>query len=329
MEEYAIGLDLGGTNLKGGIVSRNGKITAFMCTTSCIEEGPKKILNNLIKMAASLLKKAVSRHMKVIGIGVATPGIIDPVFGGLTGGAVNLPGWSNTPFMKILYDTLNVPLYAHNDVTATVLGEYWHGAGRGSKNIVMASFGTGIGGGIIIEGKLYGGATGYAGELGHIVVNAGGYSCACGTKGCWEEYASIRGILRTAEKYLNKDSLKQSRIFTIMKEQNKDLSPQIIFDAAKENDAAAMQIVDEIGRNTAVGIGSLINIFNPELFIVGGGIASAGDIYLHTIKVHLPHWTLKDSLEGAQVVLAQLGYEAGLIGASTLVFKNINRYQAF
>lgn len=324
MKEYAVAIDLGGTNLKGGIISGAGDITHYRIIPSEIERGPEKIVKNLTNMIGSLLEKAGAEQKTIQGIGVATPGIIDPVFGGLTGGAENLPGWKNTPFMRIIHDTFNYPVFAHNDVTATVLGEYTYGAGRGEKNIVLASFGTGIGGGIIIDGRLYGGAAGYAGEIGHLVTSFGGETCGCGVKGCWEAYASLGGIVRTVRKHL-KDTLKNSSIFTtITKADDADI-PRILFDAARDDDPAVLEIVDEIGTYTAVGVGSLINILNPELFIIGGGIAEAGSIYLEAIKRHLPNWTLKDSLENVEVVLAKLGYSAGLIGASILVFENINR----
>jgi len=325
MKEYAVAIDLGGTRLKGGIVSSDGDITHYRIISSEIERGPEKIMNNLTSVIADLLENAGIEKKTIKGIGVATPGIIDPVFGGLTGGAENLPGWKNTPFMRILHDTFNYPVFAHNDVTATVLGEYTFGAGKGKKDIVLASFGTGIGGGIIIGGQLYGGAAGYAGEIGHLVTSFGGETCACGVKGCWEAYASLGGIVRTVKKHF-KDTLKKSSMFTTITKANDADIPRLLFDAARDNDPAALDIVDEIGIYTAVGVGSLINILNPELFIIGGGIAEAGTIYLEAIKKHLPDWTLKDSLESVEIVLAKLGYTAGLIGASILVFEDINRF---
>jgi glucokinase len=189
----------------------------------------------------------------------------------------------------------------------------------------MASVGTGIGGGIIIDGKLYDGATGYAGEIGHIVVFADGHRCNCGIRGCWEEYAAIRGILRTAERYMADDAEKTSMIFTLL-DQNGELTPRIIFEAAAHGDTLALRIVDEVGRHTAIGIGSLINVFDPEMVIIGGGIAEAGDIYLNAITAHISEWALEDSLQGVELVLAKLGSRAGIFGAAALVFGNINRY---
>ncbi|MFW6138583.1 MAG: ROK family protein, partial [Spirochaetota bacterium] len=250
-----------------------------------------------------------------------------PCFGGPTGGADNLPGWRNTPFMKHMYSRLGVPVFSHNDVTTITLGEARHGAGNGKNNIVMASFGTGIGGGIIINGKLYEGATGYAGEIGHFCVDKNGFKCSCGITGCWEEYASVRGIIRTAESVLAYSRDKQTLIQEMVAHKHGKLTPEAIFDAAGKNDPVALQIVDEIGSNTARGIGGLINIFNPDLFIIGGGIAGAGKIYLDAIKRHIAEWTLPDSLQSTQLVLARLGDKAGIIGASLLVFENINCYK--
>ncbi len=325
MERYAVCLDLGGTNLKGGIVSGTGHLTSYRSIPAEVEQGPERILRNLIRMANTLLEEAKNASISIEGIGVSTPGIIDTEFGGLTGGAVNLPGWQNTPFMKALFDEFRIPVFAHNDVTATALGEVTYGAGVGRKHVVMASVGTGIGGGIIIDGRLYEGATGYAGEIGHIVAFAGGHTCNCGVKGCWEEYAALRGILRTAQEHLDRDVKQESLIFKKLDEEGK-LTPRVVFDAAREGDALALEIVDKIGSNTAVGLGSLINIFDPDMLIIGGGIAEAGDIYLNAIKTHIPSWSLEDSREGVEIVLAKLGSKAGIFGASALVFGDINRY---
>jgi len=325
MERHAVCLDLGGTNLKGGIVSRKGELSKHRNLPAEVEQGPARILQNLIRMTGMLLREAEKDSIPIEGIGVSTPGIIDTDFGGLTGGAVNLPGWQNTPFMKDLYEEFHIPVFAHNDVTATALGEATYGAGVGRKHVVMASVGTGIGGGIIIDGRLYEGATGYAGEIGHIVTFAGGHTCNCGVKGCWEEYAALRGILRTAQEHLDRDAKRESSIFSTL-DQEGELTPRIVFDAAREGDHLALGIVDEIGRNTAVGLGSLINIFDPDMLIIGGGIAEAGDIYLNAIMTHIPSWSLPDSREGVEIVLAKLGSKAGIFGASALVFCDINRY---
>jgi glucokinase len=325
MSRHAVCLDLGGTNLKGGIVSDQGKLTHHMNRPAEVEKGPEQILKNLTTLSAILLGEAEKDAIHIEGIGVSTPGIIDTDFGGLTGGAVNLPGWQNTPFMKVLYNEFRIPIFAHNDVTATALGEASYGSGVGRNHVIMASVGTGIGGGIIIGGRLYEGATGYAGEIGHIVTFAGGHLCNCGVRGCWEEYAALRGIMRTTQEHLGRDVARESAIFP-MRERAGDLTPRIVFDAARTGDRVALDIVDEIGSNTAVGLGSLINVFDPDMVIIGGGIAEAGEIYLKAIKKHIPGWSLPDSREGVEIVLAKLGSKAGIFGASALVFGDINRY---
>jgi len=326
MERYAIGLDLGGTNLKGSLVTERGEVFEYKSIPSEVEKGPEHLVNILITMSETLLEKAGELCIKVSGIGVITPGVIDPEFGGITGGADNLPGWRNTPFMKMMYQKLKVPIFAHNDVTATVLGEARFGAGKGVKNFIMATFGTGIGGGIVLDGKLYQGITGYAGEIGHLSINFEGTTCTCGIRGCWEEYASTRGIIRIANSILQKENYKNSIIFKIIKEKGRDITPELIFEAARKKDPAALKIVDKVGNRTATGIGGLINIFNPQLFVVGGGISLGGDVYLEAIKKHLPEWTLADSLKAVRVELARLGNTAGVTGASVLVFENINGY---
>jgi glucokinase len=340
MDRYAVGIDLGGTFLKGGIVSERGELLEMRTTPSEVAKGPERILENLLSTARLLVASAKGKGVDPAGIGVVSPGVIDPLFGGIAGGAENLPGWEKIPFMRTMDERFGLPVSAHNDVTSHVLGESRFGAGKGKRNIVMASFGTGIGGGIIVDGALYSGAIGYAGEIGHIAVHAGGHTCACGTKGCWEEYASIRGIQRIARSAIARAVIARSSIArsaitrsetTRLAGDGPELTPEAIFEAARRGDETALAIVDEIGRETAVGIGGLINVFNPEVFIVGGGVAAAGsasgDHYFDAIKKHLPEWTLKFSLRSVEIVKARLGYEAGIIGASVLVFEEINRYR--
>ena len=324
MDRHAIGIDLGGTFLKGGIVSEKGKLLEIHTIPSEAAKGPDRILENLLSTGRRLVERAKERGVDLSGIGVVSPGVIDPAYGGIVGGAENLPGWEKVPFMRTMGECFGLPVSAHNDVTSHVLGEARFGAGRGKRNIVMASFGTGIGGGIIVDGRLYSGAIGYAGEIGHIAVHAGGRTCACGTKGCWEEYASIRGILRTARSIVRSARAPWPG-------EGSALTPEAVFEAARRGDGTALEIVDAIGRETAVGVGGLINVFNPEVFIIGGGIAAAGSaaggLYLAAIHKHLPAWTLKFSLRSVELVEALLGYEAGIIGASVLVFEGINMYK--
>jgi glucokinase len=331
MVRHAIGIDLGGTFLKGGIVNERGELLETHTIPSEVHKGPERILENLLDTARHLSDRAKERGVSLSGIGVVSPGVIDPVYGGIAGGAENLPGWEKVPFMRTMEGLFGLPVSAHNDVTSHALGEARFGAGRGKRNIVMASFGTGIGGGIIVDGALYSGSIGYAGEIGHIAVHAGGRTCACGTKGCWEEYASIRGILRLARAAIARSRRAQTgarQARSPWPGEGAALTPEAIFEAARRGDDTALEIVDEIGRETAVGIGGLINVFNPEIFIIGGGVAAAGSaaggLYLEAVKRHLPSWTLEFSLRAVELVEARLGYEAGIIGASVLVFEGIN-----
>lgn len=318
-------MDLGGTNLKGGIVSERGEFYDYVSAPSQVKKGPEVVMGIMLKMTRELIGKAKERGISITGIAVVSPGVIDSQFGGVTGGANNLPGWKGTPFMKIMHEKTGLPIFAHNDVTATLLGEVKFGAAVGKRNVIMATFGTGIGGGVVVDGKIYGGRTGYAGEFGHMVIHGGGYTCTCGAKGCWEEYASSRGIVRAAKSNIEGHAGGKGVLFGKIEKNNGEIDPKVIFDSARERDKLAMEIIQVIGMDTAIGVGSLINIFNPEMFVVGGGIASAGVTYLDAIEKNLPDWTLRDSLDGTEVVLSKLGYRAGIFGAAALVFEDINR----
>ncbi len=324
---YAVGVDIGGTNLKGGIVSDSGELIYYKYKATEVSKGADTVLVNITLLIQDLIKTAEKKGLAIDGIGIVTPGVVDANKGMVKGGAYNIPGWMGTPFMKIIYESFKTPVFAHNDVTGTVLAEYKYGAGKGKSNIILATFGTGIGGGIVVNGMLYDGATGYAGEIGHMVVRKGGIKCTCGIRGCWEEYVSVRGIIRTAISIIHEsgESYKGSQLIS----QVDSISPEVIFNAAKSEDELAKIIVDRICDDAATGIGSLINIFNPDVFIVGGGISKAGSIFIDGIKSHIAKYTLPDSRESVEIKPAELGYEAGIIGAASLVFEGINGYKGF
>jgi len=321
---YALGIDLGGTNIKGGLVTENGELLEYRTVASNAKKGADEVLNRIITIIQDLYDYIKKQSINIDGIGIVTPGAVDPQFGGVVGEAYNIPGWQGTPFMKIINNKFNVDVFAHNDVTGTVLAEYKYGAGKGKKNIILAAFGTGIGGGIIIDGKLYSGTTGFAGEIGHMVIHAGGYKCACGIKGCWEEYASIRGIIRTARTIMKAHNV--NSLGGINFGNKIEITPPGIFTAAEKKDPVALKIVEAICRDTAIGIGSLINIFNPDMFIIGGGISKAGKIYIDGIKSNIDYYTLPNARKAVEIVPAEIGYEAGLVGAAALVFEEVNKY---
>jgi len=312
----ALGIDIGGTNIKFVIINNSGEIIDFLEIESKAEVGRKFILGNIITGIEKILSK--NKKIKIEGVGVGTPGLVNEE-GKVVTGASNLKGWNGTPIKKILEKKLNIPVYVDNDVTALALGEAYFGAGRGYKNVICLALGTGLGGGIIIDKKIYRGRFGYAGEFGHIVVNPNGPRCTCGKIGCLETYASSWGLKRMAIKFFenNKDSL----IYKSVKNNLNEITPKIIFDAYSKNDKIAIEILNIMGNYLGMGIGILVNIFDPDVIIIAGGIAKAGKVLIDLIYKYIYKYTLNFFEGKVKLKISKFKNKAGAIGSASLFFE--------
>ncbi len=308
-----IGIDVGGTNVKIALVSDKGKIIYSNSIPTRAEMGYEYTINSMKDAVRDLLKETKMKASDIEGMGFGFPGQID-CKKGVVRLAPNIPGWVNVPIASIMEKEFGIPTRVDNDVRTATLGELNYGAGVGCENLVCITVGTGIGSGLVVNGKLVRGANNAAGEIGHIKLNMqGGPLCGCGDRGCLEAYASGPSIVAMAEEYIRGGKSTKYRELA-----NPDITPYIVAVAAKEGDPVARQIFRIMGEYIGMGLTSVVNLLNPEKIIIGGGVADAGDILLDPIRETIAKRAMTIQRE-VEVVPAQLGNTAGVIGASLLI----------
>ncbi len=309
---YYVGIDLGGTNTKIGLVDEAGNIIFTTIVKTDSAEG----FENTVERLSNILKEQIKgsninyENVKAVGIGVPGPVVNERV----------VKFWANFPWPREIdlagefEKHLNKKVKADNDVNIITLGEMWKGSAQGYKNVLGLAIGTGIGGGVIADGKLVSGKNGAGGEVGHIKVEKDGKLCGCGQEGCWEAYASATGLIREAQSRLavNKNNLLYERV------KGRELEAKDIFDAAKEGDKFSLALVDYEAEYIAFGIGNLLNVLDPEIIVIGGGVALAGEILFNGVNEKLKKYALPSTLEGLRILPAKLGNDAGIIGAAYL-----------
>ena len=310
MEYYGFGIDLGGTTCKLGLFQADGTLMEKWEISTDTRENGKNVLPDI---AASVEEKIRQHHIsreQIIGAGIGVPGAVNNE--GVVNRCINL-GWGIVPVSEELSSLLGVPVYTANDANVAALGEAWKGSGNGYSSIAMITLGTGIGGGVVLDGQIINGFHGAAGELGHIVVNPEEQdACNCGNHGCIEQYASATGIVRQARK-----QLAESREDSVLrKEQN--LSAKSVFDAAKAGDALAKKIAAEVCNMLGRVIGTICNVINPEAVIIGGGVSRAGEILLELVQEGFQDSVFHASRDTV-IRLASLGNDAGIYGAMKLL----------
>ena len=310
--KYYAGIDLGGTNTKIGLVDEDGNIIFTTIVKTDSMEGFEKTIQRLSKILLQQVKSFDLNFDDVQSVGVGVPG---PVLNSrVVKFWANFP-WKNGVDLALEFEkNLGKPVKVDNDVNVITLGEMWKGAAQGYKNVLGLAVGTGIGGGIIVDGKLVSGENGAGGEVGHIKVERDGKLCGCGQKGCWEAYASATGLIREAQSRLavNKTNGLYEQVI------GRDLEAKDIFDVAKEGDAFALDLVDYEADYIALGIGNLLNVLDPEIVVVGGGVSLAGDILFDKVKERLKKYAFPSTTENLKIVAASLGNDAGILGAAYL-----------
>ena len=308
--KYGFGIDLGGTTVKLAYFDENGKmLDKWEIPTDTTENG-KNILRDIAASVENYLKENQIPREDIIGLGMGVPG---PVSGdGVVHTCINL-GWGVLNVEQALQELTGFPVKAGNDANVAALGEYWVGGGKGYKNMVMVTLGTGVGGGIIVEGKLLCGAHGAGGEIGHMTLHREEtLRCNCGKYGCVEQYCSATGVVRTAQRYLEKNDASSS-LRKLVK-----LTCKEIFDAGANGDTAAMEILDIVYQNLAEFLGNLCVTVDPDVVVIGGGVSKAGQPLLDGIRKYLPQYQIH-ATRNVELSLATLGNDAGAYGACKLV----------
>lgn len=306
--------DLGGTTTQVALVDENGviKMDARRPTST---KSSTAVVDGVIKLVEELLDATGRTPRDMDGFGVGVAGLVDAV-SGMVVFAPNLP-LRNTPLKKLLAARFGTRVVVDNDTAIATLGEARFGTGRGVKNMVMLTIGTGIGGGIIIDGSLYRGTGGSAGELGHMVIEAEGPACDCGGKGCLEALASGRAIAARARAAVKKAG--GGKVFDLAEGDLKKITGEVVAQAARGGDKTAITVLEETGRLIGVGLISIVNIFNPEMIILGGGVMDGDTILLKTAATVVKKCALIPNRDVVKIVPAKLGNKAGLYGASVLL----------
>lgn len=312
---YRLGIDLGGTNIATGVVDENFKIIGSGKVKTNAPRPAEEIVDDMVKSALMAVKDANLTIGDIDSIGVGTPGSVVQTTGVVT--YSNNLGFYNLPLAEMLEKKLGKKVYIENDANAATYGEYIAGAGKGTENFVAITLGTGVGGGIIIGGKIYSGSNFAGGELGHTVIQMNGEACTCGRNGCFEAYASATALIRQTKQAMIK--FPESKMWEICNKDINNVSGRTAFDGARSGDEAAIGVVNDYINYLSVGIANIINTFQPDVFCVGGGISNEGEYLMAPIRKLVKGENYARNMEkNTEIKAATLGNDAGIIGAAYL-----------
>lgn len=313
MSKYCFGVDVGGTTVKIGLFSPEGEVIEKWEIPTRTDNNGSNILPDIANAILSKIEERGIAKADIIGVGIGVPGPVDDK--GVVYRAVNL-GWDVLNINDTLGGLLGLPVKAANDANVAALGEMWCGGGKGCKDLVLATLGTGVGGGIIVNGKIVTGSKGAGGEIGHLhMVDDEPDTCGCGNHGCLEQYASATGIVRLANKKLALSN-EESVLRTAQKVN--ELSAKAVFDAVKDSDKLACEIAEEFGMYLGKGFAIIASVVNPEVFVLGGGVSKAGEILCDYVSKNFEKYAFH-GCRNASFKLATLGNDAGIYGAAKLV----------
>ena len=315
-EKYAVGVDLGGTNTKIGIVSDKGKLVKSISIKTEADCGPKTVIANIIKGVETIISK---NKLKIQGIGIGCPGVVS-IKKGIVENAPNLPGWKNVKLGPIIKEKFSYRVHLENDANAAAIGELMFGAGKKFDSFVMVTLGTGVGGGIVFNKKIFRGEFGAAGEIGHISIDVNGPKCNCGSTGCIEAYAGNSYLKEQIRSELK--DYPDSKVWKMIENDLSKVSPRIIQAASEKKDAYAKFVIERMGKQLGTALASLSNLLDISTFIIGGGVAGFGKPLLDSARKTISERVLLPLRQRVLVIPAKLQNEAGIKGASSLVFYN-------
>lgn len=317
-KDKLIGIDLGGTTIKFAIMTATGDIQQkWSIQTNILDEG-SHIVPDIIDSINYHLDLYQLDKERIIGVGMGTPGTVNEKDGTVQG-AFNL-NWKESQNVKAdLEAGLGFPVAIDNDANAAALGEQWRGAGNNQPEVVFVTLGTGVGGGLVNEGKMIHGAKGAAGEVGHMIVEPGGYQCTCGNYGCLEQYASATGVVHLAHDYA--DAYAGDSKLKAMVSNGEEITSKIVFDLAKEGDYLANEVVDKVAFYLGLATANIANLLNPSTIIIGGGVSAAGDFLLTRVQKNFNDFAFKMTRHVTELKLAELGNDAGAYGAASLALQ--------
>lgn len=309
MSDLTLGVDLGGTNIKVGLVTAEGQVVQRHGLATQAERGARAVARRICQAVRECMEEAGVGASSVRGLGVGSPGTID-MENGVVLFSPNLPGWRDTPLRRLIQDDLRMPCLLDNDANVAALAEQWVGAGRGATSLVLLTLGTGIGGGIVLDGRIWHGANGVAGEIGHMSIDPDGPPCGCGNRGCLEAHASATAMVRRMREAI------RSGVPTSLAGRADSFSAEDIHQAALAGDAAARQNIELTGRYLGLGVSNIMHIINPQVIAFSGGVTAAGEMLMAPLLDEVEKRTLEASRARVKVCFAELPHDAGIIGAA-------------
>ena len=312
--KIAIGIDIGGTSIKSALISERGEILSKELTPIPFFDEENSVIKTILSII-SIHYNSIINKKQLAGIGLGAPGNVNRKKGMIVDGAYNLPGINSIPLAKHIVTHFNLPFYIDNDATSACKGEFLFGAGKEYDHMILLTLGTGVGGGIILNRRVFHGVSDYAGEIGHMTLYPEGMLCSCGNRGCLEAYASATAMINYAKQAVKRNE--DTKLSQIPLDQ---IDGKIIFQFAHEGDHMAIQIINNIGRYIAIGIGNIINLLNIPLVVIGGGLSEGGDILFQSINKHINDYILPPLKKTFEIKKALLGNDAGVIGAASAVF---------
>ena len=313
--KYYVGIDLGGTNIVAGVVDESYNIIAKASTKTNCPRPDKEIAADMASMAKQAVQNANLTMEQIEWIGIGTPGIANSEQGIIE--YSNNLGFVNTPMRQYIQTVIDKPVFVENDANAAAYGEFVAGAAKGAKNAVCITLGTGVGGGIVIDGKIYAGSNFGGAEIGHTVIEVDGPQCSCGRRGCFEVFSSATGLIRMTKEAMQAHP--ESGMHALVEERGGKVSARTAFDAMRLKDQTAKAVIDKYIKYLAAGITNTINVFQPDILCIGGGVCNEGDALLLPVKALIQSEVYtKNSAKNTEIVIANLGNDAGIIGAAFL-----------
>jgi glucokinase len=309
-----IGVDLGGTNLRTALLTTDGDILEKQKEATNVSDGWQRIVLRIVSNVAQQREAAAKQGLDVQVVGIGAPGVIQ-MNTGVVVKSPNFPDWNNLPLKEELERALRLPVFIENDANAAALGEQWRGAGNGISSMIFITLGTGVGGGLVLHNKIWHGADGMAGEIGHITLIPDGRPCSCGNTGCLEMYASARGIVQ---------SYQEKAIGSVPADVLKAITSEKVYQAAQAGDPAARHAMKEMGRMLGIALAGLINTFNPEMIVLGGRIKDAWQLFIDAAHEEVLRRAFLVPAQRTRIVPSLLGDDAGMIGAAAAALQRLN-----
>lgn len=316
----SLGIDLGGTKTVTAVADSQGKMLSRHHSKTPAAKGREAVIQSILESAGRALDQAGIAASELRAVGIGAPGLSNPETGILFT-SPNLPGWRDVPLKDIIEGEIGKKAFLINDANAAALGELYYGAGRGSCHFIYITISTGIGGGIIIDGKIYSGSTGTAAEVGHMTIDDDGPVCNCGNRGCWETLASGTALAREARNRIKAGA--NTSILDYVSGDLERVTAQIIQRAAEGGDVLAKELIGRTGYYVGVGLANLINIFNPELIVIGGGLSNMGDMLLGPAFEAAEARAFKEAYRTVRFAMAELGGDSGVLGAAAFALRKM------